>query len=133
MIVRAGSGWQTVLADLSLILFIVAAAAVPNMAASRPDSEGVASARGEPMAIYSPNEGAPPLARWLAEQQADPRQMLTITAHYGAQGADQALARATALARDAMVAGQRVRVLIEPGMPGVSATLAYDVPGGEVR
>lgn len=36
MIARAGSGWQTVLADLSLILFMVTAAAVQDAPAVPP-------------------------------------------------------------------------------------------------
>ena len=55
MIARAGSGWQTVLADLSLILFMVTAAALcakrqPPQCAVRASSAARLAA-GEPLAV----------------------------------------------------------------------------------
>ena len=40
MIARVGSGWQTVLADLSIILFMIAASAV-SQAGEEPDCESI--------------------------------------------------------------------------------------------
>ena len=73
MIVRAGSGWQTVLADISLILFMVTAAALSQAeedgkAARRQAAGNVTplSPHGEPLAVYRAGDGAPPLAQWRA-------------------------------------------------------------------
>src|SRR3546814_12757082 len=50
----------------------------------------------EPLAVYVAAPGAPPLAQWLHEQAADPRQQLTITARYGSGGGAQSRALADA-------------------------------------
>lgn len=136
MIARVGTGWQTLFADLSIILFMITAAAL-----SQADYEhgqklaqvqaNVPSPRSEPLAVYRAGEGAPPLRDWLAAQQRDPRQLLTIVAPYGAGRQAQALASAETMARDADTMGVAVRVLVEPGAGEPTATLAYDsaVPG----
>lgn len=134
MIVRAGSGWQTVLADLSLILFMVTASALSQSLDAPPPAPPLApapaeaSATAEPLAVYRPGKGAPSLGEWLALQSVDPRQQLTIVAHYREGAMAAALAQADALAREAGVAGVRPRVVVEPGSDGTSATLAYDIP-----
>lgn len=115
MIARAGSGWQTVLADLSLILFMVTASAISEGPAAAPAP--LLPALGEPVAVWRPGSGAPPLGAWLAATAPDPRLRLTIIA------APTAGAEALALAASA---GRPVRVLIEPGASGVAATLTYD-------
>jgi len=113
MIARAGSGWQTVLADLSLILFMVMAAAV---------SEGPGSAgnpdESEPVAQWRAADGAPGLRDWLVAQPQDPRQQLTIVAPVAA--AQQALALARSSDRPA-------RIVLDPRAEGVPiAILAFD-------
>ena len=126
MIARAGSGWQYVLTDLSLILFMVTAAAL-----SMAEQEGAApqaSARSEPLAVWRSGEGAPPLADWLLDQSADARQQLTIAAHYRPGEQEAALAEAETLALAAGPAGTRARIVVEPGEGGAVATLAYDLP-----
>ena len=136
MIARAGSGWQTVLADLSLILFMVTAAALsqasdapgPVPAPAPAAAPLAASATAEPLAVYRPGPGAPPLADWLALQAVDGRQQLSIVAHYGSGGMAVALAEAARLAGQAGAAGVEARVVVEPGEGGITATLAYDVP-----
>ncbi|NBC37490.1 hypothetical protein GTZ99_13120 [Novosphingobium sp. FSY-8] len=139
MSIRTSIGWQTMLADLSLILFMVTAAAMadqpppPKPAAPPPKPALVDPARAEPLALWREAAGAPSIAAWLTSQQPDPRQQLTITLHY-APGAEQAAMRhAIALAGDAARAGgvgARARLLLEPSAsPGTQqavATLAYD-------
>ena len=126
MIARAGSGWQYALADLSLILFLVTASAV---GAGREVAEPARpSSRSEPLAVWRAEPGAPALADWLASQPRDPRQQLTILAHYAPGGVDQALAVARALAEQAGRAGLSPRVVIEPGTAPMAATLAFDDP-----
>ena len=124
MIARMGSGWQTVLADLSLILFMITAAAV-NEAKSPtqqlPAAKPALPALGEPVAVWSAATGAPPLSDWLARTARDPRLRLTILAPPAAAQAALDLASAS---------GRAARVLIEPGMQGAPlATLTYDQTG----
>lgn len=120
MIARMGSGWQTVLADLSLILFMVTATAVSDAPVEAPTPAAPAKlpALGEPVAVWRSEPGGPDLARWLASQPTDPRQQLTLVAA-PADGA-AALAESVRLPRPA-------RVLIEPGLSGPPyATLTFD-------
>lgn len=139
MIARAGSGWQYLLADLSLILFMVTAATLsqaedaPAVRAARPAEapppDAVAiSPQGQPLAFYHADPGAPPLRQWLRDQSADARQQLTIVAQYAPGGQVAALHSAEKLAAEAGEAGTRARIVIEPGAGGTTASLAYDVP-----
>lgn len=134
MIVRAGTGWQYLLADLSLILFMVTAAALAQTFDAPVDAPKAVtiSPQGEPLAFYRLEAGAPPLGQWLQDQSADARQQLTIIAQYvpGKQAA--ALSQAEVLARAAGEAGAQARIVIEPGAGGTSASLAYDVPGASM-
>ena len=127
MIARAGSGWQTVLADLSLILFMVTAAALSETGDALVAAP--VSLQGAQLALYRAGDGAPPLEQWLAAQGADGRQQLTIVAQYAPGREEQALRQAEALLREAGSAAAGVRVVVEPGAGGVSASLAFDAPG----
>ena len=138
MMARAGSGWQTLLADLSIILFMVTAAALSQSkdgavakgtAAPEPPK---ASARSEPLAVYRNAPGAPPLGQWLAAQSPDPRQQLSIVAHYAPGGQQAALSDASALLAQAGAAGAGARLVVEPGEGGTVATLAYDAASSDV-
>lgn len=139
-------GWQTMLADLALVLFMVTAAAMgapparaphvstaPRQAPSHPantDNHGP-SAQGEALAIWRDGPQAPPLDQWLAAQAADPRQQLTITLRYRPGGMRAGLARAGALADRAGPLGVHARIVAEPageGAPGLLASLAFDQP-----
>jgi hypothetical protein len=129
MIVRAGTGWQTLMADLSIILFMVTAAALSQAGTGKAQSghaQLAPSQRGEPIAVYRSGKGAPPLAQWLGAQPRDERQMLTIVSTYRPGQQAEALARATALAQDAFAGGVLTRLVVEPGPGDATATLAYD-------
>lgn len=140
MSVRAGQGWQTSLADLSLILFMATAAAAshhvmkpparPPAKAHASQAAAAPSPQTEPLSVYVAAPGAPPLEQWLHEQAADPRQQLTITARYGpgAGAALRAMAEAEALLREAGAQGQAARIVVEPGDGPVRAVLAFDSP-----
>lgn len=131
MSARQSAGWQTALADLSLILFMATAAAVskqppkPTKALNRPVA-AAPSPQGEPLAIYVAAPGAPPLADWIAGQAPDNRQQLTITARYGPGAQAEALAAATRIAREAGPSGAGARIVIEPGAGPPRAVLAFD-------
>ena len=122
MIARLGSGWQTVLADLSLILFMITAAAVAQAPAQPAQlAPPMLPALGSPVAVWSAAPGGPDLLAWLAQNAGDPRLRLTIVAPPAA--ALDALALGAA-------SGRPARVLIEPGMQGLPiATLTYDQAG----
>jgi hypothetical protein len=126
MIARAGSGWQTLMADLSIILFMVTAAALSQTKDGVAAPAPMPSARGEPLAVYRNASGAPSLSQWLAAQAPDPRQQLSIVAHYPPGGQQSALAEAAQLLGQAGTAGMTARLVVEPGEGGVVAVLAYD-------
>lgn len=137
MSARVAASWQTSLAHLSLILFMIAAAALSRQEAERramtpaPSSrEAAASPPGTPLAVYLALPGAPPLGPWLSQQPADPRQRLTITAFYGPapETPAAALAEAALLARQAGSHGIRARIVVEPGRGPARAVLAFDDP-----
>jgi hypothetical protein len=153
MIARTvGSGWQTILADLSLILFMVTASALANTpdgpfgsdadapAAPRPPIPPppipqpppiMPVARAEPVGVWRATAGAPSLPQWLGEVARDPRLRLTITVHYAPGGRDAAMAEAARLDRTAGVHGETGRIVIEPGQPaGASAVIGYDADAG---
>lgn len=135
MIARAGSGWQTILADLSLILFMVAVSALPSSGPQKPRAAPDAvspSELGEPLAIWREAPGMPPLGQWLAEQSPDRRQQLTVLAQYRPGGQAEARARALELASQSGGAGTAARIIVEPGDGGIAAELAFDVPQAAV-
>ena len=116
---RVGSGWQTVLADLSLILFMVTASAVLQAGDDPPAPSG-GFVMADPVAVWRPSPSGPTLAGWLADQPTDSRMRLTLFVH-AAAGEEGAALRLTA------AAAPEARVVIdrEPGPP-FEAILAYD-------
>lgn len=125
---RAGTGWQTTLADLSIILFMVTASTLSQSEAAPAPQRVQASPQSQPLAVYRAEAGAPPLREWLAGQSADVRQQLTIVAQFAPGHQAEALAGAEALAREAGEGGTRARIVVEPGTDGITASLAYDDP-----
>lgn len=119
MIARAGSGWQTVLADLSMILFMVTASAASEAPPSPPPPPMAAAlpALGDPVALWQQGAGGPSLKDWLVTAAPDQRLRLTIMAPPNQAASALALAAA---------AGRPARVLIEPEAGGVIAALTYD-------
>lgn len=131
MISRIGCGWQYVLTDLSLILFMITATALSQAGDGKDKDKGPeASPQAEPLSVYRTGKDAPPLGQWLAIQSRDPRQLLTIVSTYRPGGQVEALATAERLARQADEAGRAARIVVEPGEGEASATLAFDQPAG---
>lgn len=132
---RSAISWQTMLADLSLILFLLTAAALSQAgdgkAHAKPRPAEV-SLQAEPLAVYRGGKDAPPLREWLAAQPLDPRQKLTIVSPYRAGGQAEALEVAGRLAREAGEMGRAARIVVEPGEEAAAATLAFDVPQAEL-
>ena len=138
-----GLSWQTMLADLALILFMVTAAAMgqnpkpaptPTSPPPSPPPSAPQGSPGEPVAVWRAGAGAPSLSLWLAGQQADPRLTLTIAVAYAPGGQAMALAQASSLAREAGAPGRQARIVVALADAGVAgeaaggaiATLAYD-------
>jgi hypothetical protein len=141
------SGWQFILADLALILFLLTLTALPidggtGAAASPrgrpPASCGLCAAPADlapapsiapAQALYRPVPDGPGLARWLADQQHDPRATLTIFARYAPGKERAAWDSAEALARDGARSGFAVRTIISADEEtDLYASLAYDAP-----
>lgn len=122
---HVAGGWQTVLADLSLILFMVCASALST--APAPPERTAGQDPPQPLALYRADPGAPPLGEWLRDQAADPRQRLTIVVSYADGGRAAAADEADRLARAAEAAGFVPRVTVEPGAAGpATAGLAFE-------
>lgn len=136
---RNGHGWQLILADLALILFLLTLSALPaaeaetgQRLAARAVQEQASRKAVRPeiaasQALYRPVTGGPSLGAWLKAQAPDPRATLTIFAIHRPGGEADAWARAGALAAEARVAGTRVRTIISAGAGDeIYASLAYD-------
>lgn len=136
-----GHGWQLILADLALILFLLTLSALPaeeaetaRGLASRAVQEKAArdAMQGEvaaAQALFRPVPGGPDLSEWLAAQAPDPRATLTIFAVHTPGKEAAAWARAEALAAEARARGARVRTIISAGpAEEIYASLAYDAP-----
>jgi hypothetical protein len=129
--------WQTILADLALILFLMTAASLaqaPNgpMAPFGPGAASAhtppaASPRAAPVGVWRDGPGMPGLAQWLGQQGRDPRLRPTILVRHMAGHERAALARAEALVAAAGARGTGARIVIEPGgADAASVVLAYD-------
>ncbi|WP_086606385.1 hypothetical protein [Erythrobacter donghaensis] len=139
-----GNGWQLIIADLALILFLLTLSALP--AAEAESGARLAygearekDARGLPapqidaaQALFRPVPGGPGLGEWLAAQAPDPRATLTIFAIHTPGKEAAAWSRAEALAAEARETGARVRTIIHAGTTDETyASLAYDTAVSE--
>ncbi|UAB78719.1 hypothetical protein INR77_03055 [Erythrobacter sp. SCSIO 43205] len=132
MIVRSAHGWQLILADLSLILFLVTLSALVSSSMGGAD-EAQGSASGPyvapAQALYRKVEGGPDLDEWLSEQVDDPRAALTIIAHHSSGERDAVWEKALTWAELAQQEKVPVRVVInEADNSEIYASLAYDAP-----
>ena len=133
MILRAGTGWQTTMADLALILFLVTAQAVreeqiapePEQADQTP-TEPVVSAAPKPreqtrqlpeaeaaLALHKPARGES-VGAWLSSAVTDERQIATITVGYTAGGRLAAVAEGSRLLEEAELADVAARLTLAP-------------------
>lgn len=122
--------WQTILADLALILFMMTAAALasaPDMPLLPKAPPPAPSVRGEPVGVWREGPGMPKLADWLAQQGRDPRLRVSILVRHLGGHELAALAHAQALVTEAGTRGASARIVIEPGREdAASVVLAYD-------
>jgi hypothetical protein len=128
---QSGHGWQLLLADLALILFLLTLTALPNEdAAAAPLEQAVdVPAIAASQALFRPVAGGPSLREWLTSQPLDPRATLTIFVRYRGDEEAQAWQHAQQLAREATTSGARIRTIVAPGEISESyASLAFDDP-----
>lgn len=133
--------WQTILADLAMILFMMTAAALANAPdgpllpgavkappPAKPAPRPLApSPRAEPVGVWRDDPGAPGLAEWLAQQARDPRLRVSFLVRHAPGQERAALARAEALVMAAGARGAGARIVIEPGRDdSASVVLAFD-------
>ena len=83
----------------------------------------------EPLALWRAG-GQQTLGHWLAGEQPDARQKLTITTHYSRGDAARALASTQGLIAEAGAKGAEAHLILIPAAPGEApqtlASLAYD-------
>lgn len=115
---RVGTGWQYVMTDLSMILFMITAAALRDAPNAAPPVHQTVVALGDPVALWRAAPGGPDLAHWAAALPRDPRQRLTLYAPLDGATAALGLARG---------AGRPVRLVLEGEGGGAPyAALTYD-------
>ena len=122
---RKPNGWQIILADLALILFLVTLAgfiAVRGKNSSAAQHVQTAALQG----VFRPGPAAS-LTDWLAMQDADGRMRLTIFARYDGERNAAIWENAQTLAAEANSAGINARVVLERGRDSdLYAAFAYD-------
>jgi len=119
MTLKLAQGWQVMLADLSLILFLSTAAALDARDASDPAPAAVTAAAlaqesAAPVGVYRAG-GETQFSDWLASRGADPREQLTVLARHTDGGRDRAIRTSQALATVAAARGVEARIIVEPG------------------
>ncbi|MEP3422249.1 MAG: hypothetical protein ABJN35_10980 [Erythrobacter sp.] len=141
MISRNASSWQLILADLSLILFLLTLSALANESGDgsddtaldfEDDADATHAEFASSQALFRATPSGPTIQEWLSEQPLDPRATLTVFAVY-APGEEQAVwEQAQVFAKDASDARFAVRVVITSGdVNDIYASLAYDAPTEE--
>jgi len=130
--IRGLTGWQTSLADLSLILFAVVAASYRGdpgeEAVPRPEEveQALDVALGQPMAVFRPG-GDADLTRWLAAQNMDEGALATVIVRHRPGSAARAASEAAHLADEIERAGHHARLVVETSAsPEILVTIAHD-------
>jgi len=132
MKISRSQSWQLILADLSLILFLLTLTALAGeeaeeTAEAQPSQEPSPPHTAAAQAIYRSVPLGPTIGDWLAQQTPDPRATLTIFASYSNDEREAVWNTAQSLASEAQDQGFNVRVLIKRGETSdVYASLAYD-------
>lgn len=137
MMNRLTAGWQLILADLALILFLVTLAALASALERKPNASdagamalGQEGAQSVPVqALYRPAPGIMAFDAWLQDQPNDPRAQLTIHAIYSNENEEDTWMQVRSMARDAAQAGFPAKVIVRPGArDDIYARFAFDAP-----
>lgn len=122
MISSRGGGWQIILADLALILFVVLAVGGETRRTDVPKSQSPT-----PLAVWRGGEADAGLAAWLAEQAPDGRATLDIRItcpELPALCVDAILHTGSGMAK---TPSGRMRIAVVPGVQRqVEARLVYE-------
>lgn len=135
MILRLGSGWQTVTADLALILFLITAQATRGAPEAQPQVEPpvamtMVDADGAGLAIFRPGPDTD-LGQWLQATLTDDRQGATVVMRYPDGGRDEAFRSGSDLLAAIERQGLTARLLLEPGSRKESMVLVGYTGGPE--
>lgn len=131
---RGHQGWQLVLADLALILFLVTLTALVNTDADQAGNRLATRAThlAPAQALYRPTARGPSLSEWLSEQPRDPRATVTIIAQHSGDDKELMWDNAQMMAASASQSDVPVRVVITTGeQSDLYASLAYDEMGAQ--
>ncbi|HCS17591.1 hypothetical protein D0Y83_14780 [Qipengyuania flava] len=115
MIPRATSGWQTITADLALILFLITAQAVaePHEPETAPTTDTPPPDSTAALAMHRPARGEN-ISEWLAASVSDERQVATIAIDYAPGERNIALTEGTRLLGNADAARVTARLVLAP-------------------
>jgi len=126
---RGFSGWQTALADLALILFVVVAAAHREgapVAVLDKTPDPVELALGQPMAIFRQG-GDADLTRWLATRELAQGEIVTVIVRHAPGRAARAVDEAAQLLAQIEQSGREARLMVEPArVPETLVVIAHD-------
>ena len=124
---RGLSSGQPALADLSLILFAVVAAAYRDEPSGAEKADQAAEvALGQPMAVFRPG-GDANLTRWLGSQDMGQGEVVTVVVRHRPGAAASAAREAAKLAEQIEAAGYPARLMVEPSRnPEVLVVIAFD-------
>lgn len=134
MILRGQNGWQTAMADLTLILFLVVAGAyrdqpeetASSSASVTDETENVDLSLGQPMAVFRPG-GDANLTRWLGDQDLASGEVATVIVRHRSGGAGTAAADAARIVAEIERAGAKARLMVEPSdYPETLVVIAHD-------
>ena len=114
MILRQVNGWQILLADLSLILFITSAA---GLAQSEDEKQSITASQDVlPAAVYRMDGSADSpdqMREWIKSYTPDPREGLEIVIRYQPERFGEALARAQGLMEQAHASKHDPKITFE--------------------
>ena len=133
--IRGLNTWQTSLADLSLILFLVIATAHREDAGEAQDDPSTEQERaieialGQPMTVFRPG-GDADLARWLKTREFGEGEVVTVIVRHTPGAAAKAAAQAARIDGGIEDAGHLARLMVEPSaFPETLVVIAHDQHG----
>ena len=128
MILRSASSWQTITADLALILFLVTAQGVGKEPIPSRQSEDRAEqvpVHAAELGVYRPATGEP-VGEWLAATVTDERQVATVYIDYAPGNRGPAFAEGVRILEEAESTGVQARLIAKPGArDAVLITVSY--------
>ncbi len=115
---RLANGWQITLADLALILFLSAAAAIgpqnePASAQAEPGGGGLLTIAADPVSVFRA-DGTASFDEWLSSRLTDPRERLTIIVRHAPGRRQEAFESVARMALTAQAHGFEPHMTIEP-------------------